>query len=317
MSTRLNQGSETDYKTTSPVRRATWFEPPVPTTPRRLPSRSILPPVLGLLVGIPFGLAILFGSNLLVWGLAPWLWVLADALVGAFCWLWWTTYVDNSSRQIWNSTQDIPGFVDGTRSYGVELDVRYDRAIVGTDRGRIWFDHDALCFAGERTSFALTSDLIRFDEVRLTAAYADFVERQCEIPLESVPGKGNWSIQFDFHATGPSRTEEFRKFLAQLKAAEPNVSIRQLPPLTKGPGADADLVAWLPLQMLNGLIRVIAAFVFSVWCLSLVNAIAWTVIVPIAVLIVWAWRPSQDLIRAVNVFQDLRGMDRRWREVWR
>jgi|GEM_PF-2509234 len=297
---------------------AGWIDPLKPTRPERHFSRNIFPTLYGVLLGVPLVAWLLTAPAPLacVVGLA--LWLLGDWLIALAARLWFGRRVAGSSER----PLDIPEFADGTHSYCVELDVRYGRAIIGTDRGRLWFEEDALCFTGERTSFALTRDLVDFLRLSVANMSRGCRDRSCEIPLVPSPLGSKWSIHLDSLTRAPlRRSPGFMNALERLELSVPFPEVRQLPPLVDGPGGDAGFVGWLTLGVIHALVRVGAVVGLCFWFLySMVGAgcteSSSAFIASLMVSVVMAcvvecifirsfWSPIRDLVRSIATIRDL------------
>jgi len=114
------------------------------------------------------------------------------------------------------------------------MDVVFGRAVVGRDQGRLWFEPEALCFVGDHTSFALTSDLIDFIHVTRFKKPALPFERSLFVPIAGCP----WSVQFD--VTDRMKEQAYARLdrsITRLSFMPYSDEIRQLPPMAMGPGA--------------------------------------------------------------------------------
>jgi len=301
------------------MRVASWIAPSTQTQIPRHSSRSRFPPLVGLLIGVPFGVLALLAPNALLRLQLLIAWLLIDLFAALFFW--------GGKRSLRpEGTNELPGFEDGTNSHRVDLDIRYGRAILGADRGRLWVDRDALCFAGERTSFALTKDLIDFKRLRLRERRGAKDSRSCKIPFV-VPGGGNrWSIQVDFVAQAPGRRGPgWLTELQRLERSSGPCEIRQLPPIDDGPGADSDPGSCIRLRSINALTRtvcLIAVIVELSWAVTCqgnsieVAGVLWMLIMAAcivsslvyldAILGLWSPFPFRELYRCVAIMRDVK-----------
>jgi len=125
-----------------------------------------------------------------------------------------------------------------TLHFDVLIDVVRGSAVTGTDQGRLWFEDGALCFSGQATSFALTSDLVDFEKVTLRKDARRPFERSLLVPIASGVGSGKWGVQIDL--SRPQNYPYYKQLLdgiVRLSYTPYSDELRQLPPITLGPGA--------------------------------------------------------------------------------
>jgi|GEM_PF-2584140 len=197
---------------------------------------------------------------------------------------------------------------DDAEYYEVVLDVVFGSAVVGTDRGKLWLEPGALCFAGNATSFALTSDLIGFDSVAFVQKPVRPFQRSLCVPLATQSGRSNWLVQLDI--VQPNSIRAFRALnggIERLSFTPYSDAIRQLPPRTLGPGA-ASTSKLLP-SMLGDLFLVFFCILLGIGApLITLNGFFGVFTVPIAV---WLVRdPARQVLLSGRAIRDLRRLRR-------
>ena len=266
------------------VRLAHWNEAPVPIEP----SRQLRPMARTLLE------VFLIGSISTVIFLA--LQLPPAIIVGLVClgiavpFYAWQRELQTKAHALASEHSAVPWETqdNGIEKFSVHMDVVVGSAVVGSDRGTLWFENGVLCFAGSQTSFALTGDLIDVWEPTVAEKPLRPFERSVKVPLRPYGRVRNWRVQFD---VDPIRGRvvsglDLKQAIRSVVDPPMSMDLRQLPPLAVGPACftPAELVQLMLLHLFTVVLVGFGPAGLLLWFLYTVGCPQWVVV---ALPIIW------------------------------